>query len=213
MRYWYDWEFVERGPFKATLPLSVGIVAEDDREFYAQFMDGVSEALFNPWMRDNVLPRLTHFESTYDAEKNTAHIQICQDHEVGTGDCPWLDYRELGGLLQAFMRPESFGKPELWGYFADYDHVLLAQAFGRMIDLPKGFPMYTLDVKQLAKMLGDPELPTLSGGLEHNALHDARETKYRWEFLRNQARRLPQDDIGELMLRSLEPTLGLGAGV
>jgi len=31
---------------------------------------------------------------------------------------------------------------------SDYDWVLFCSLFGRMIDLPKGFPMYCIDLKQ-----------------------------------------------------------------
>lgn len=36
----------------------------------------------------------------------------------------------------------------LYGYYSAYDHVALCWLFGKMIDLPKGFPMYTIDLKQ-----------------------------------------------------------------
>lgn len=38
---------------------------------------------------------------------------------------------------------------ELYGYYSAYDHVCLAWLFGKMIDLPDGFPMYTNDLKQM----------------------------------------------------------------
>lgn len=41
------------------------------------------------------------------------------------------------------------GNPELYGYFSAYDHVALAWLWGKMIDLPEGFPMYTIDLKQM----------------------------------------------------------------
>ena len=37
----------------------------------------------------------------------------------------------------------------LYGYYSAYDHVTLCWLFGKMIDLPKGFPMYTRDLKQM----------------------------------------------------------------
>ena len=40
-------------------------------------------------------------------------------------------------------------QPEFYGYYADYDWVLFCSLFGRMIDLPKGFPMYCRDLKQM----------------------------------------------------------------
>lgn len=37
----------------------------------------------------------------------------------------------------------------LYGYYSAYDHVALSWIFGKMIDLPKNFPMYTRDLKQM----------------------------------------------------------------
>jgi hypothetical protein len=51
-----------------------------------------------------------------------------------------------------------------------------------MMQLPKGFPMYCMDIKQLCKMVGDPELPK-EGYKEHHALHDARFNKAAYDFL------------------------------
>lgn len=63
-------------------------------------------------------------------------------------------------------------KPEFWAYYADYDWVVLCQLFGRMIDLPEGWPMYCRDLKQEADRLGIrfPEMPEECA---HNALEDA----------------------------------------
>lgn len=38
---------------------------------------------------------------------------------------------------------------EFYGYYCDYDWVVFCWLFGKMIDLPKGFPMYCKDLKQL----------------------------------------------------------------
>jgi hypothetical protein len=80
-------------------------------------------------------------------------------------------------------------EPELWAWYGAYDHVVVCQLFGRMVDLPKGFPMWTNDLKQevaRVEQLGKPvTLPTLDGGAAHNALHDARELRYRATWLHN----------------------------
>ncbi len=73
-------------------------------------------------------------------------------------------------------------EPEIWGYYADYDWVVLCQLFGTMMQLPKGWPMYCRDVKQFCDWLGNPKLPKQKGA-EHNALADAAWTKEAWEFL------------------------------
>lgn len=43
----------------------------------------------------------------------------------------------------------TFDNPIFYGYYADYDWVVFCWIFGRMIDLPKGFPMYCRDLKQM----------------------------------------------------------------
>lgn len=74
---------------------------------------------------------------------------------------------------------EFFGeKPEIWAYYADYDWVALCQLFGRMVDLPKGWPMYCRDLKQLADEK-DAQLPKQTS-TEHEALCDAQWTRAAW---------------------------------
>lgn len=63
-------------------------------------------------------------------------------------------------------------KPEFWAYYADYDWVVLCQLFGRMIDLPKGWPMYCRDLKQLADER-DVDLSVIPNAQDHNAFADA----------------------------------------
>lgn len=72
--------------------------------------------------------------------------------------------------------------PEFWAYYADYDWVVLCQLFGRMIDLPKGWPMFCRDVQQLRVERGNPELPPQPLN-QHHALSDAMWTKQAWEAL------------------------------
>ena len=38
--------------------------------------------------------------------------------------------------------------PKFYAYYAGYDWVVFCWLFGKMIDLPKGFPMYCIDLKQ-----------------------------------------------------------------
>lgn len=38
---------------------------------------------------------------------------------------------------------------QFYGYYADYDWVLFCSLYGRMLDLPSGFPMYCNDLKQM----------------------------------------------------------------
>lgn len=161
MRYFYDTEFIENG--KTIELLSIGIVADDGRELYLQthraaFYHKHPDQCPNEWVRENVVPFLTDLDQ---------------------------DYGEMRAMLLEFCDPEKYGKPELWGYYSAYDHVALCQLFGAMIDLPKGWPMYTRDLKQWCDQIGNPRLPEQGKG-EHHALADARWNRQVWKFL-NQA--------------------------
>jgi len=169
MRYWFDTEFIEDG--KTIDLLSIGIVAEDGREFYAESLDAdLSRA--NDWVKANVLPQL--WINRRDAFPNGGFAD-------GKG---WWALHRIGiaNAVSLFCWPQDYGKPEFWGYYADYDWVVLCQLFGTMMDLPKGWPMYCRDIKQWCDMLGNPKLPEQGKG-EHHALADARWNKTAWEFL------------------------------
>lgn len=150
MRYWYDTEFIESGYAPIHL-LSIGIVAEDGREYYAA-VRGAPLASAGDWVKANVIP--------YLGGPVKARREIAQDI-----------YR----FCSADGRP-----PELWGYFPHYDHVIFCQLFGTMMDLPPGWPQLTLDVMQEYIRAGRRDLPEHTGQ-EHNALDDARWTRAAWE--------------------------------
>ena len=62
--------------------------------------------------------------------------------------------------------------PEFWAYYADYDWVALCQLYGTMMELPKGWPMFCRDLRQITADTATP--PMQHGDDEHNALQDAR---------------------------------------
>jgi hypothetical protein len=66
--------------------------------------------------------------------------------------CPMAtasDYAGVGSLDEGLANYLRHNPPEFYGYFADYDWVLFCSPFGRMVDLPKGFPYYCRDLKQM----------------------------------------------------------------
>ena len=156
MKYFYDTEFIEDG--KTIDLISIGIVAEDGREFYAISTE-FDETKADEWVKENVLAKLP--------ERNS------NPHPL------WKRREQIRHDIVNFIGED---KPEFWAYYADYDHVVLCQLFGRMIDLPDGYPMYTKDIKQLCDDKGNPRLPEQGDG-EHNALEDAKWNMKCYEFL------------------------------
>lgn len=57
MRYFLDTEFIESGPTFPLIPLSIGIVAEDGREFYVVNEDAPL-TMASEWVKANVIPHL-----------------------------------------------------------------------------------------------------------------------------------------------------------
>lgn len=179
MRYWYDTEFLEDG--KTIDLISIGIVAEDGREYYAVSDECASRKFErrirkNDWLMANVVPSLPkpygdwnlHMPKkwlfNYHADEVKPRVRIAEE-------------------VKNFLLAD--GTPELWADYGAYDHVVLCQLWGRMIDLPSGMPMFTRDIQQEAARQGYTwdQLPQQDEGL-HNALADARHCQVKWDFLR-----------------------------
>lgn len=133
MRVFYDLEFGRTAP-EVTL-VSVGMVAEDGREYYAVSSDFEPLAV-HPWVRDNVLSQLPPAST-------------------------WKPRTTIREQVLAFVGPD----PVLWAWYGGYDHVALCQLWGEMPELPRTLPRFTMDVRQLWEHLGRPPLPAQQGGL------------------------------------------------
>jgi hypothetical protein len=184
MEYFYDTEFIEDG--KTIDLISIGIVSSDGREYYAQSCE-YDPRKANDWVRENVLRHIVFCPNYSDLTDSQPFLHYrngqCLNADYSLlNECPWRTRNRIHHEIVAFLDPDQYGKPELWGYYSAYDHVAFCQLFGTMMDLPKGFPMYTKDLKQWCDELGSPELPKQEV-TEHNALEDARWNKSVYDFL------------------------------
>lgn len=128
--------------------ISIGIVAEDGQEYFAISSEfNYKDA--DQWVRDSVIAtlplRLGKKEAISDFNKRC--------HPTGDYTGRWYDGKsnmQIGKEVLNFVYPNPLeNKPiEFYGYYSDYDWVLFCSLFGRMIHLPKGFPMYCRDLKQ-----------------------------------------------------------------
>jgi hypothetical protein len=177
MRYFYDTEFIEDG---STIELiSIGIVAEDGREYYAVNRDAPWKRIKrHDWLVNNVVPTLPTLHG--DARNH-----------AGRGPLGLLDWqhpafkrpRAIANQVRGFLLAddESNHDRELWAYYGAYDHVALCQLWGTMMDLPDGVPMFTHELMQAWENAGRPEKPEQRD--EHNALGDARWNKELFDSL------------------------------
>jgi hypothetical protein len=167
MRYFYDPEFIDDGH---TIDLvSIGIVAEDGREYYAVSSEFPQDKLFaNRWLVENVWPHLPHDGFRLDV----SHSDVRPHRRIA---------RQVYDFLLPGTDPDTLPDVELWAWYAAFDHVCLTRLWGHMIDIPEGLPMLTYDLKQESDRLGVP-LPEQPGG-KHHALVDARHNLIRAKVL------------------------------
>lgn len=250
MNYYYDTEFLEGtqkkffGKTKPTIDLiSIGIVSEDNREYYAISKDfNLKEAWNrndldpnhkrnykqkdNYWIRENVLKPIFREWLYKGHSKIKLPLPELNDNQFTYKNFKkFLKYfgktnKEIAEEIIEFTKPQPTGKVllsnppiteynntpiELYGYYSAYDHVALCWLFGKMIDLPKGFPMYSKDLKQIldekvsvfcAKEIQDTSFESAVKRIkmhkdypkqtnEHNALADAKWNKDLHNFLNN----------------------------
>lgn len=168
MKYFIDTEFIE-GFHKPLFGrkrhfvdlISIGIVCEDGRT-YSAISNEYKFKNADKWVKENVIIPLYKDTVHGDARNHcqadnfqyifgklnkqiAAEIMAFVWHEAWS---EWIDSSD-----EFFERGRKYGwnlEPiEFYGYYSDYDWVLFCSLFGRMIDLPKGFPMYCNDLKQM----------------------------------------------------------------
>lgn len=223
--------------------ISIGIVAEDNREYYAISKDFDIKAAWNAfdlkpdineggmkkvyWLRGNVLkpifaellysghktagielPKVDPKQFTYSNFKKfilafgKSNKQIAEEIKDFVDGCECFKYqdKECKGASE-YAKSKSNYYPEFYGYYADYDWAVFCSLFGKMIDLPTGFPMYCKDLKQILDgKANDDKLQLVDKNLdwlkyiknspnypkqtnEHNALADAKWNKELHQFL------------------------------
>lgn len=179
MRYFYDTEFLDDG--KTIELISIGIVCEDGREYYAVNSDmGQKRISQNDWLMKNVVKHLPLHH--YSAPRDGLGWIWSLDMKNTRIKPKWVIANEVRDfLLYNWVPSDLHSRPELWACYGAYDHVALAQLWGPMISLPKGIPMWTHELMQIAETsTGRPPAPPID---QHNALEDARWNKAFYEAM------------------------------
>jgi len=157
MNYYIDTEFKEYYkqpklfgyPMGKSIPtidlISIGIVTDDNREYYALNKDcDLKEICKDKWLRENVLMPIWKENTIFKEEQN--ELDFNYKNLLYIFNKYGKTKKEIVKDIIAFV---NIKEPVVFfGYYADYDWVVFCQLFGRMMDLPKGFPMYCVDLKQ-----------------------------------------------------------------
>lgn len=209
-RFFIDFEFIE-GFHKPLFGkrrhfidiISVGIVCEDGREYYA-ISNEFNEKDADSWVYANVIAHLPKRKVSLgpggDSPRIISESLLWKNNKQIATEIVAFISNTLGNSEAITHRLKTY-PPEFYGYYSDYDWVLFCSLFGRMIDLPVGFPMYCRDLKQ---MFDDKISPQEIMGIgyeaaverlkkkvgypiqkdEHNALADAKWNMELYRFLK-----------------------------
>jgi hypothetical protein len=164
MKYFLDTEFWDRDN-KIDL-ISIGIVAEDNREYYAINANFPHDECKDLWIKKNVLSLLPEYTGIDEGYKSIYRIR--QDIINFTLDDP---------------------TPEFYANYCSYDWVCFCKIFGGLMNLPDKYPYYCKDIAHITNMLGNPKLPK-QNSIEHHSLHDARFNKEVYVFLKNYLKKI-----------------------
>lgn len=189
MKYFIDAEFHEDG--KTIDLISLAVVREDGKEFYQFNSDcNLRKAMRHAWLRTNVLlpiyEELTPLRRRRENPFSRAGMRKLFNAYGVTKPTIATELMNFTGFETEWgewAKPND--PPVFYGYYSAYDWVVLCQLFGRMIDLPEGFPMFCMDLRQMMEERGltkewkREHCPDPEG--EHNALVDARWNKALYE--------------------------------
>ena len=162
MKLFFDTEFT--GLHKNTTLISLGIVSEDGKNFYAEFTD-YDRSQLNYWLKENVIKNLSideniYYVGGYDEMKVRGNIE---DIETKLRD--WLN---------------QFEQVEMWSDCLSYDWVLFNDIFGDAFSIPKNIYYIPFDICTLFKIKNiDPDInreefiKVNCNINKHNALWDA----------------------------------------
>lgn len=116
-----------------------------------QHLNGGKDWTREYWLRNNVLRKV--FDELLTLKRRSQEIK-------GTGYDDF-NYENLKALIKEFGKPndqiakeiQAFVGPgkektEFFTYYGDYDWVAFCTLYGKMMNLPEGFPMYAIDLKQ-----------------------------------------------------------------
>lgn len=177
MNVYWDCEFT--GLHQRTTLISIGLVTEDGRSFYAELTD-YDKTQVDDWIQGNVIDNLLFGDLRLDGYGINKREVKDNAREVSRYLSEWLD---CVGCKEAI---------EMWGDCLAYDWVLFCELFGGAFKIPANVYYIPFDICTLFQAGGvDPDVNREKfAGLEdspekvkHNALWDAKVIKACYEKL------------------------------
>lgn len=164
VKVFFDTEFT--GLHQDTTLISIGLVDENGRTFYAEFGD-YDMTQVDEWIEKNVIENLLYRNVVCKAFEFAGSPSIAVK-----GNAPYVK-----DMLTRWIAP--YDQVEMWSDCLSYDWVLFNQLWGHAFNIPKNVYYIPFDICTLMKIKGvDPDInrEEYAGmtGQKHNALHDAK---------------------------------------
>lgn len=167
-KVFFDTEFT--GLHKDTTLISIGLVSDCGKEFYAELND-YDESQVDDWLRENVINNLKFNHEKWFAPPINNHKYNIKSNKEGV-------------MNHLDMWLSQFEEVEIWSDCLAYDWVLFNDIFGHAFNIPSNVLYIPFDICTLFKVKGiDPDVireefaEMINVEDKHNALHDARVIK------------------------------------
>ena len=184
MKIFFDTEFT--GLHKNTTLVSIGLVSEDNRQFYAELID-YNEEQCDDWINENVISYL--YSKNRDKRQN---VYVPNYHLAGK--------YEIAKVLENWL--SQFDDIELVSDVCHYDMVLFADLFGGAFYMPQNVcaccydinqdiaRVYNCSMREAFNMSREDILKNYGKnnkiiGDKHNALYDAKVIRELYQALNN----------------------------
>lgn len=131
-------------------PIWIELSLKKDPKYTKEDMMYVWDKLTNPerYFRMQLLLHL--FGKTNKQIAEEIYKFVFPEFNYGGGEKYLGTINKLNNkFVKDYWVKDIYANPQFYGYYSDYDWVVFCWLFGKMIDLPKGFPMYCIDLKQI----------------------------------------------------------------
>lgn len=174
MRVYFDCEFT--GLHQNTTLISIGMIAENGKTFYAEFSDYDQKQVDN-WLEENVISNLSFNNQNYVIPKSPVNMT---DNYKMKGNT-----KEISNTLKMWL--DQFEKIEMWSDCLSYDWVLFNNLFGTAFDIPKNVYYIPFDICTLMLIKNvDPDINRekfSSSWLENNGYKNQKKHNSLWDAI------------------------------
>ena len=189
-KIFFDTEFT--GLHQNTTLISIGLVSEDNRTFYAEFND-YDRLQCDDWIKEHVIDNLV-MKPPKPGEQEYYHAKRDKDNPIGqdiyNGYSVQLRNNKETIADELALWLSQFGDVEMWSDCLSYDWVLFSQLYGHAFNIPVNVYYIPFDICTLFKVKGvDPDInrekfaEVEDVNLKHNSLWDAKVIKMYYEKL------------------------------